>query len=104
MPIIRVKKRRSFIIVSKEVANDKTISMRAKGMYLYLMGLPNDWVIHMSEIEKHFQEGRRVCYGALNDLMKHGYVHKEYIREKNRLSMLKYTIYEEKSLNPNRKS
>jgi hypothetical protein len=53
---------------------DPNMSMKAKGLYAYLMSLPEDWVLHQTELKRHFKDGRDSIRTAINELIQNGYV------------------------------
>ncbi len=48
--IIRREKNKNYSIISNECLKNPKISTRAKGMYAYIMTLPDDWVIQKGEL------------------------------------------------------
>jgi hypothetical protein len=70
--------------------------MKAKGLYAYLMSLPEDWVLHQTELKRHFKDGRDSIRTAVNELIENGYVTK--VDTRNELGQIvdcTYTVYEE---------
>jgi hypothetical protein len=70
--------------------------MKAKGLYAYLMSLPEDWVLHQTELKRHFKDGRDSIRTAVNELIQNGYVTK--VDTRNELGQIvdcTYTVYEE---------
>jgi hypothetical protein len=70
--------------------------MKAKGLYAYLMSLPADWVLHQTELKRHFKDGRDSIRTAVNELIENGYVTK--VDTRNELGQIvdcTYTVYEE---------
>lgn len=58
---------------------DKTISLRAKGIYAYLFSKPDDWVFHMSVMENELLESKWKIYAALKELISAGYIKRTQI-------------------------
>lgn len=81
--IIKQKKNKNFTILSNEIFMNNNISARAKGVYAYIMTLPNDWKIYKSEIYNHFSEGRTAIDTAFKELEDVGYISKKRIQTKN---------------------
>ena len=53
--IQRIKnKTENYTIVSNEIFRRSDVSARAKGVYAYIMTLPDDWKLYKSELYKHF--------------------------------------------------
>src|SRR6056297_1020054 len=75
--IIRTKKDRNYSVIYNEVARRSDISARAKGLYFYIMTLPDDWQIYKTEIYTHFTEGREAMNKAFKELEDAGYITKK---------------------------
>jgi hypothetical protein len=87
-------KTENFTIVANEVPRRSDLSARAKGIYFYLMTLPKDWIVRKEEIYTHFVEGRDSLDTAWAELVKTGYIHKEFIREQGVIKGTKWLVYE----------
>ena len=88
-------KTKNFTIVSNECFRRTDISARAKGLYAYMMTLPDDWKIHKSELYSHFTEGRDALDNAFKELISAGYVQYKKTRDdKNKITGHEYTVYE----------
>ncbi len=94
--IQRIKnKTDNFTIVANEIFQRSDVSARAKGIYAYIMTLPDDWKIYKSEIYKHFSEGITALDTAFKELEELGYITKERHKgEGGRFSGWDYTIRE----------
>lgn len=103
MSIIRREKTDNYSIIHNECFRNDRLSARAKGLFAYLMSLPDDWKIYKSELQNHFTEGRDAINTAFRELEEFGYVDKEPVQEENgQLSGWNYTIYESSELLENR--
>lgn len=96
MSSIRVDKHtRNFTIVDNTCLKDDGLSARAKGIFVYLMSLPHDWVIVKKELFTHFKEGEKALETAFKELRDSGYLTKEPTRKNNgQLSGWDWTIHE----------
>jgi hypothetical protein len=65
-----------FTILDNTCIQDSTLSWKSKGVHTYLMSLPEDWKIFISEIVNHSSDGKSALYSAIQELEKHGYVKK----------------------------
>ena len=94
--IQRIKnKTDNFTIVANEIFQRSDVSARAKGIYAYIMTLPDDWKIYKSEIYKHFSEGITAIDTAFKELEELGYITKERHKgEGGKFSGWDYTIKE----------
>lgn len=50
------------------------LSLQAKGLYVYLLTLPENWVIYKRELPNHFTNGRDAVIKAFKELQDHGYI------------------------------
>lgn len=85
---------KGFTVSSNEVSNRTDLSICAKALYAYIIMLPDDWKIIKSEIFSHFMEGRDCLNNGFNELIKHGYIKSQKIKEKGRFAGYDYTFYE----------
>lgn len=93
--IIKIEKNRSFSIISNECLRNKNISARAKGIYAYIMTLPEDWKLYKSELYNHFTEGRDALNTAFKELEDCGYIFKKQTKKEDGTFLsYEYTIYE----------
>ena len=53
---------------------DKKLSLRAKGLFAYLLTLPDDWDVHFSELLTHHTDREKGTRGAMGELIDNGYV------------------------------
>ncbi len=94
--IQRIKnKTDNFTIVANEIFQRSDVSARAKGIYAYIMTLPDDWKLYKSELYKHFSEGITAIDTAFKELEELGYITKERVKgEGGKFSGWDYTIKE----------
>ena len=55
---IKTKKEKNFTVLDNTFIKDTRLSWKAKGLMTYLLSLPDDWTIHLSEIEQHATDGK----------------------------------------------
>ena len=96
MSIIRRDKTDNYSVIHNECFRDDTLSARAKGIFAYLMSLPDDWKIYKTELHTHFAEGRDAINKAFGELMDRGYITKKPSRSDDGkvLNGWDYTVYE----------
>lgn len=94
--IKRVKDKTSnFTVVYNELFQRSDVSARAKGIYAYIMTLPDNWKIYKSELYEHFSEGRDSIDKAFKELEKLGYITKERAKNKDgKFDGWNYEIFE----------
>jgi hypothetical protein len=100
-PIRRLKnKTENFTIVFNEVFQRADLSARAKGIYAYIMTLPDDWLLCKQELYTHFAEGRSALDAGFRELEDAGYIKKRLLRdERGRIVATEYTVYESAEMN-----
>lgn len=95
MSIIRRDKTNNYTTVSNECFQNPSISARAKGVYAYLMTLPDDWKVYKTELVKHFKEGRDAINKAFLELEDTGYITKQVTqKEGGLLNGWDFTVHE----------
>ncbi len=92
---IRVKKDRNYTVIDNHFIQDTRLSWKAKGVMNYLLSLPEDWEIRLSEIEKHATDGKESLRGAINELKKFSYIISMQTKNENgKFNEVKYIIIE----------
>ena len=82
--ILKIKQREHpFVQVDKKIANAKNLSFKAKGLMTYLLGLPDNWEVYLTEIVKHSPDGIYAVRSAINELIEAGYITKTTGRRPN---------------------
>ena len=94
MPIIKIHKKTRFVVVDNKLARNKHLTLKAKGLMLYLLSLPSDKQITVKELEKHIIEGKDSLRNAVNELIAEGYITKLKYRDEKGLFQTEYTVYE----------
>lgn len=101
MTILRSQhKKGNFVILSKNFLQDKTLSLKAKGLLAYLLSLPDDWKIYVNELSVHSTDGSQATRSAIKELINRGYI--TYERKRNdsgTFSQGQYIITEEAKVN-----
>ena len=72
--IKRAKRKGNFTVVYNEFINDARLSARAKGVMIWLLSKPDDWVISREAMYKAFKEGRTAVWTAFKELIDLKYV------------------------------
>lgn len=91
--IKRVKRNTPFVQIDKTALQDKTLSWKAKGVLAYLLSLPDDWQIYLSEIKNHARDGKDATRTAVDELIKAGYItRKEAEKQVGRFAGYNYTV------------
>lgn len=89
---IKQHRKDNFTILDNTCIRDDRISWKAKGVHTYLMSLPDDWKIHISEIVNHSSDGKAALYSAIQMLEEYGYIKK--IRNRRKDGCFENTVYQ----------
>lgn len=63
-----------FTICSRDVLNDETLSLQAKGLYAFLLGLPDNWKLRKSELKRHSANEKDGTDTAFAELVAYGLI------------------------------
>lgn len=91
---IKTKKKRNYTVLDNSFIKDVTLSWKAKGVMAYLLSLPEDWTIHLSEIETHATDGKDSLRSALKELKEHKYLKAYQKKENGKFGEMVYIIIE----------
>lgn len=102
MAIIKHNYTRCYTVIDNTCLQDPTMSLKAKGLYAYLMSLPEDWVLHQTELKRHFKDGKDSIRTAIYELIEKGYVTKTDTRnELGQIVDCTYVVYDTPKGEPN---
>jgi len=101
MTIIRVhEKNQPYTMILNESIRDDRLTWKARGILVYLLSMPNDWTIYITELEKHAKEGETALRNGMKELESLGYIRKEQLRdEAGKIAGYEYVVYETPQLN-----
>lgn len=71
------------MILDKTCLTDTQLSWAAKGLHAYLISLPDDWQVRVSDLQKRSTNGRDAVRGIINELEHAGYIQKKSTRDCN---------------------
>ena len=77
MKKIVVKKKTDYTVISNVFLRDEKLSLKSKGLLAYVLSLPNDWVLYVTELSNHHKDGTSAIYSAFKELIEHGYVRRK---------------------------
>ena len=93
---IKKKKETNYTQIDNTCVKDARLSWKEKGVHTYLMTLPEDWKIYLSELVRHSRDGKSALYSAIQTLEKYGYIKRIRNRDENgRFEQTAYYVYEE---------
>ncbi len=96
MAILRKNNRDKFTVVSNEAIRDDSISLKALGLLVRLLSLPDDWEFSEEGLIKIFKkDGQASVRSGLKELESTGYLKRERKRdERGHMSSVEWTVYE----------
>ena len=94
MKKIVVKKKTDYTVISNVFLRDEKLSLKSKGLLAYVLSLPNDWVLYVSEVANHHKDGTSAIYSAFKELTELGYVRRKRERIDGKLGGIDYIISE----------
>jgi hypothetical protein len=91
----RAEKDHDFTVMNNTHLRDDRLTWRARGIFSYILSLPCNWKIHITEIQKHAPEGRDAVYKAVSELEQYGYIKRTRVtNEKGRFAGYRYDVIE----------
>lgn len=95
--IFRVKQKTNFTIVPNKTINDEGLSLRSKGLLLYLLSKPDNWNVNLEQLANVCNEGKSAIRVSLNELIDAGFIRREQQRDKTgRMVGYQYDVYDTK--------
>lgn len=94
--IFRVSReeRDKWTMVMTETLRDRNLSYRAVGLLAVMLSYPDDWRVHQEFFASLKQEGRDAVTTAFRELEAAGYLVKEIVRDKGRITGTIWHVYE----------
>jgi|GEM_PF-5272858 len=82
-----------FSLIANDLARDPRISLRAKGVYLYLRSHRDGWSMSVDRIAEALEVSRRTITSSVKELEEHGYLIREQTNgEKGQFGASNYTV------------
>lgn len=75
--IKKAKRRTNFTTVNNDYLQDSLLSWKAKGMITYIMSLPEDWNLNISDLKNRSKDGRDATANGIKELIENGYCFRE---------------------------
>lgn len=91
-----------YVQLNSASIRDTNLDLAATGLFAYMFSFRDDWSFNIPDLCKRKKIGKRVVYGALNDLIQHGYAiryqeTKMAVKEgktKRHLGRMEYVMFE----------
>ena len=81
MDVRRAAHNRNYTVISNRAVNDKRLSLSAKGLLVFLLSLPPNWVPSVRGFAATLKEGETAIRAALQELQDCGYLYREKLRD-----------------------
>lgn len=89
-------KNQNYVTISNFALRDKNLSLKAKGLYAFMLSLPEGWDFTVSGLVAVLREGRDAILSALKELEENSYLHRFRVRRENgTFSNTCYVFYEQ---------
>lgn len=62
-----------YVQINSGSIRDTNLDLAATGLFAYMFSFRDDWLFNIPDLCNRKKIGKRVVYGALNDLIQHGY-------------------------------
>ncbi len=95
MSIIKRHHTESYSVMANHCLRNKSLSAKAKGIFAYIMSLPEDWKLYRTELTNHFTDGKDSIRSGFDELIQAGYIIATESRDvTGRMAGWDYDIYE----------
>lgn len=92
---IRHSKQRDYTVMNNTFLRDNNLSWKAKGLFAYILSLPEDWKIYLNELQTHATDGETSLRSAIKELTDNGYIVQKRLKDdKGRWASYVYQIIE----------
>lgn len=92
----RVVKSNNFSIVSNKIIRDTRLSLKARGLLILMLSLPDNWEFSIAGLSTTSGEGKDSIRNGVKELESAGYLTRQRKHLPNgKLAEMEYTIYEE---------
>ena len=92
MAVLRNRTQKNFTIVSNGILQEKSLSLKERGMLATLLSLPNDWDFTVYGLMQIIPEKKDAINSAINSLEKKGYIKRYRLRDEH--GHMKATVIE----------
>jgi len=99
MDIVRVIKSKDYTTICNRIFKDRRLSLKAKGLLAMLLSLSDHWKLSISGLYAILKEGKVSIRSTMNELIKHGYVERERVKDKKGVYIgINYIVFESPKL------
>lgn len=91
---IRKKHHKSYTTIDNKFINDDSLSLKAKGLFLYLWSKPEDWTVRVKDIMARNSVGERIVYSAMSELENGKYLYRQRVYADGKITGMDYWLSE----------
>lgn len=96
--IVRVERRQHWAVLDQRMLRDSRLSFTARGLLAYVLSRPDGWKVRRSDLASEGGMGRGALYTVLKELILHGYMTRERLKDNRGRFHWRSTVYEEPQL------
>lgn len=98
---IRKVRKSNFTTVNNDYLQDSGLSWKAKGIITYIMSLPENWRINISDLKNRSKDGRDSTSAGIAELIEKGYCNRKKVRDNDGLFLgYDYDVSDQKDFYP----
>ena len=100
MDVVRVIKSKDYTTICNRIFKDRRLSLKAKGLLAMLLSFSDNWNLSIKGLIAILKEGETAIRSTMNELIKHGYVERERLKNKKGVLIgIDYTVFESPKFN-----
>jgi hypothetical protein len=93
--IKRTKRRDNFVVIGNEVIQDNRMTIEARGVLVFLLSLPQDWVVRKNDLQKRLAVSRRTIDRCFDEMKQCGYLcETDFVKKDGKFDGKGYLIYD----------
>lgn len=81
MPKIKKLISKNYTVVDNTVLQDERLSLKAKGLFVYLWSQPDDWTYYEKEVVRHSKDKLASLRSGIHELERYGYLNRKRVRK-----------------------
>lgn len=85
-------KKNHFTITDNKLIKDDRLSWKARGIFIYLWAMPDDWNFYVEEVAKHSKDKVEALQTGLSELEKYGYLERKMTKSKGRFTGMSWKL------------
>ena len=102
--IIKAKLQDNYVVIPNGLAQHRGLSFRARGMLLYILSKPTDWIVRETDLMKEGLAGRDQVRSVIKELVEVGYLKRLKKREAGKFDGVEYVAHPSVSPSPEKPS